>query len=123
MRNEIFKWFIKNKQMMNTLGIKTGKDVSFIDNKKLNLVLSLFVSEEPLWTPRVRKGTSRSLPSGLLTPTVPCCIIYWAFTEIYVLWGLNRRTIDDWNSMRMRMILFVIRDDWKGTEENGLGWP
>ena len=31
---------------------------------------------------RVRKGTPGSLPSGLLTPTVPWVQLYWAFTGL-----------------------------------------
>ena len=33
LENELFKWSIKDKQMMNTLRIMTGKDVSFDDDK------------------------------------------------------------------------------------------
>ena len=45
------------------------------------MISSLFVSEDFILTgilgaTRVRKGMPRSFPSGLLTPTVPCCIIY-----------------------------------------------
>ena len=49
---------------------------SFVNNESIEILSSLFVSEDCLGTTRVRKGTPRSLPSGLLTPTVPCWIVY-----------------------------------------------
>ena len=84
---------------------------------------SFFVSDEPLGTTRVWKGTLGSLPLGLLTPIVPCCIIYWAFIGIYMLWGLNLKMINDWKSVRMRSILMEIRHiTEKEPKEMDLGW-
>ena len=58
----------------------SGKDVSFDYKSNDNLVSSFFVSEVYLTgilgTTMVRKGMLGSLPPGLLTPIVPCCIIH-----------------------------------------------
>ena len=60
----------------------SSKDVSFVINP-IKYCLSFFVSEVYLrgflGTTRVRKGMLGSLSPGLLTPTVPYYIIYWAF--------------------------------------------
>ena len=61
---------------MNILRIMMNKDAFFCGNEPFESCLSLFVSEEMLGTTRIRKGTLGSLPSGLLTPTVPCWIVY-----------------------------------------------
>ena len=58
----------------------TGKDVSFVIHQQIKSC-SNFVCEWGLFmgisgTTRVRKGMPGSLPSGLLTPTVPWCKIY-----------------------------------------------
>ena len=47
----------------------------------------------------------RSLPSGLLTPTVPCCNIMNIHRELRVT-GIELKTINDQNSVRLRTILF-----------------
>ena len=54
---------------------------------------------------RVRNGTPGSLPSGLLTPIVPCCNIMSIHRELRVM-GIELKMIDDQNSMRLRTILF-----------------
>ena len=65
-----------------------------------------------------------SLPLGLLTPTIPCCSIYWAFTGIYVSyvdWTLNYgwlKLSEDENN-----IVWNKEYNWKRTQGYGLGWP
>ena len=60
---------------------------------------------EILGTTCVRKGIPRSLPSGLLTPTVPCCNILSIHRELHVV-GIILKMINGQNSMRLRTILF-----------------
>ena len=57
-------------------------------------------------TTRVGKGMLESLPPGLLTPTVPCCSIQSIHKESRVT-RIELKMINDQNSMRLRMILFV----------------
>ena len=60
-----------------------------------------------LGTTRVRKGMPRSLPLGLLIPTVPCCkFIMNIHRDLRVL-RIKPKTIDDQSSLRMSTIFFV----------------
>ena len=93
MGNEFFKWSLKDKQLRNTLRIIKGKDVFLLIINQMKYCFK-FVCEWDLFrrilgTTRVRKGMPASLPSRLLKPTIPCCILYWTFIGIYVLRGLN----------------------------------
>ena len=72
-----------HKYLMNTLELM-DKDVSFVNRKSIEVLVSLSMSEETLGTTRVRKVTLGSFPLGLLTHTVPCWIVYLVFNEIYV---------------------------------------
>ena len=71
------------------------------------------MSEVYLWgsleTTRVRKGMPRSLPPGLLTPIVPCCSIQSIHRELRVT-RIELKRINDQNLVRMRTILFEIRE-------------
>ena len=48
---------------------------------------------ESLGTTRIRKGMLGSFPSGLLTPTVPCCKIMSIHRELCVT-GIELKTIN-----------------------------
>ena len=60
-------------------------------------------------TTRVMKGMFGSLPPGLLTPTLPCCSIQNIHKELWVI-GIEFKMIDDQNLVRLRTILFEIRE-------------
>ena len=62
-----------------------------------------------LGTTRVRKGMLGSLPSGLLTPTVPCCSMQSIHRELCVT-GIELKRINDQKIVRLRMILFEMRE-------------
>ena len=69
-------------------------------------ISSLFVREFKLrdGASRVRKGTLGSLPSRLLTPNIPCCNIPSIHRELRVM-GIELKSINDQNSVRLRTIL------------------
>ena len=58
---------------------------------------------------RVGKGMLGILPPGLLTPTVPYCSIQSIHKELYVT-RIELKRSDVQNSMRLRTILFEIRE-------------
>ena len=62
-----------------------------------------------LGTIRVRKGMLGRFPPGLLTPIVPCCKIQSIHRELRVM-VIGPKRIDDKKSMRLRTILFEIRE-------------
>ena len=51
----------------------------------------------------------RSFPSSLLTPTIPCCSIQSIHRKLCVT-GIELKRIDDQNSVRLRTVLFEIRE-------------
>ena len=76
-----------------------GKDV-FIDTNSIKFYFK-FVCEWGLFngdfgTSRVRNGMPGSLPSSLLTPTVPCCNIMRIHMEWHVT-VIKLKSINDWN--------------------------
>ena len=74
-----------------------------------------------LVTTRIQKGILGSLPPGVLTPIVPCCSIQSIHRKLRAT-RIELKRINDQNSVRLRTILFEIREIIeKGTQGDGLG--